>query len=170
MRIRDARPADAAALSAIYNASVSTTTVAWSEEHERAGTRLSWLEEQRQLGHPVLVAVIGDGDRVVAFASYDDFRDSSKWPGYRFTVEHTIHVEQAHQGVGVGSELLRSLIVRAAQAGKHVMIGAIDGQNSGSLRFHERHGFAVVARLPETGFMFGHWRELVLMQRILVTS
>jgi L-amino acid N-acyltransferase YncA len=165
VNIRDATDADAAAINAIYNATVSTTTVAWTEEHESVGTRREWMEGQRLVGHPVLVAATDD--EVVGFASYDDFRDSSKWPGYRFTVEHTIHVRQDHQGAGVGGDLLRALIVRATEAGKHVMIGAIDGQNTGSIRFHERQGFAVMGRLPETGFKFGRWLELVLMERIL---
>jgi phosphinothricin acetyltransferase len=165
MDIRDAMAADAAAISAIYNATVGTSTVAWTEEHESVGSRREWLEEQLRFGHPVLVAAT-EGE-VLGFASYDDFRDSSKWPGYRFTVEHTIHVREDHHGVGVGSALLRELITRATRHGKHVMIGAIDGHNTGSIRFHERHGFAIVARLPETGFKFGRWLELVLMQRIL---
>jgi L-amino acid N-acyltransferase len=167
--IREARGGDAAAISAIYNATVSTTTVAWTEEHESVGNRRDWLEKEQRLGHPVLVATTEE-DEVIGFAAYDDFRDSSKWPGYRFTVEHTIHVRQDHHGAGVGGNLLRELIERATQAGKHVMIGAIDGHNTGSIRFHERHGFAVVARLPETGFKFGRWLDLVLMQRILAPS
>ena len=165
MELRDATDADAAAINAIYNATVGTTTVAWTEEHESVDIRRDWLEKQAHLDHPVLVAV--EADEVVGFASYDDFRDSSKWPGYRFTVEHTIHVRQDHQGAGVGGHLLRALIVRATHAGMHVMIGAIDAENTDSIRFHERHGFAVVARLPETGFKFGRWLELVLMERIL---
>jgi len=113
-------------------------------------------------------------DRVIGFASYDDFRDAAKWPGYRFTVEHTIHVHhvhqdhQDHQGVGVGGVLLDALIERALEAGKHSMIGAVDGDNAGSIRFHERHGFAVVGRLPELGFKFGRWLDHVLMQRMHV--
>ena len=55
----------------------------------------------------------------------------------------------------------------AAAAGHHVMIGAIDGENAGSIRFHARHGFVEVARLPEVGFKFGRWLDLVLVQRVL---
>jgi L-amino acid N-acyltransferase len=47
------------------------------------------------------------------------------------------------------------------------MIGAVDGDNAGSIRFHERHGFTVVGRLPEVRFKFGRRLELVLMQRML---
>ena len=157
--------ADAVAINALYNATVATTTVQWTEHLESVTTRQAWVEKHLDAGNPVLVAEIDY--EVIGFASYDDFRDSTKWPGYRFTVEHTIHVEAEHQGAGVGRDLLRSLIERASAAGKHVMIGAIDGANAGSIRFHAREGFVEVARLPEVGFKFGRWLDLVLVQRIL---
>ena len=157
--------ADAVAINALYNATVATTTVQWTEHLESVTTRQAWVEKHLDAGNPVLVAEIDY--EVIGFASYDDFRDSTKWPGYRFTVEHTIHVDAEHQGAGVGRDLLRSLIERARAAGKHVMIGAIDGANAGSIRFHAREGFVEVARLPEVGFKFGRWLDLVLMQRVL---
>jgi L-amino acid N-acyltransferase YncA len=165
VNIRDAADPDAAVINAIYNATVSTTTVSWTEKHESLGTREAWLAAQRRLGNPVLVAL--RDDRVVGFASYDDFRDAAKWPGYRFTVEHTIHIHAEHQGDGFGGALLDALVARATAAGKHVMIGAVDGGNAGSIRFHERHGFAVMGRLAQTGFKFGRWLDLVLLQRML---
>jgi phosphinothricin acetyltransferase len=165
VHIRDATRSDARAIDALYNATVATTTTLWTEELETVAMRDAWLEEQRQLGNPVLVAE-SDG-QVIGFTSYDDFRNSVKWPGYRFTVEHTIHVDAGHQGSGVGSELLRALVQRAMSAGKHVMIGAIDGDNAGSIRFHERHGFTAVARIPEIGYKFGRWLDLVLVRRTL---
>ena len=159
--------ADAEAITGLYNATVATTTVAWTEEHESVATRRAWLDKQLAAGNPVLAAVAGD--EVIGFASYDDFRNAVKWPGYRFTVEHTIHIDAVHQGTGVGGTLLEELVHRATVAGKHVMIGAIDGENAGSLRFHARHGFVEVARMPELGFKFGRWLDLVLVQRLLTS-
>jgi L-amino acid N-acyltransferase YncA len=171
VRIRDANGDDAAAISALYNATVSSTTVAWTEEHESLATRQEWLHKQSAAGHPVLVAQ-SDAEpnarsRVVGFASYGEFRNATKWPGYRFTVEHTIHIDATHQGAGIGGILLEALVGRAAAAGLHVMIGAIDGGNDGSIRFHQRHGFVEVARLHDVGFKFGRWLDLVLVQRTL---
>jgi L-amino acid N-acyltransferase YncA len=165
VRIRDADEDDAAAISALYNATVSTTTVAWTEEHESVAARQEWYRKQRAAGNSVLVAE-ADG-RVIGFASYGEFRNATKWPGYRFTVEHTIHIDAAHQGIGVGGALLEALVERATAACLHVMIGAIDGENDGSIRFHERHGFVEVARIHEVGFKFGRWLDLVLVQRTL---
>ena len=128
-------------------------------------SRAAWFDEQRRAGNPVLVAEL-EGT-VVGFTSYDDFRASKKWPGYRFTVEHTVHVAQRHAGVGIGRALLETLMARAVAHGKHVMIGAVDAANVGSIRFHERLGFVEVGRLPETGFKFDRWLDLVLLQRQL---
>ena len=163
--IRDATPADVAAISEIYNALIPTSTVAWTEVPEALTDREGWFVRQSSDGHPVLVADL-DGE-VVGFASYGSFRGAGRWPGYRFTVEHTIHVREAHWGTGIGRRLLTGLIGRAADAGMHVMVGAIDATNDASIRFHERLGFVEVARMPEVGIKFGRWLDLVLVQRIV---
>jgi phosphinothricin acetyltransferase len=168
VRIRDARLDDAGAICAIYNSTIPTTTVAWTEQLESVDHRLCWIRDQASAGNPVLVATDGDGDEsVIGFASYDDFRDAQKWEGYRFTVEHSVHVDGAHHGSGVGQALMIELLARAAAAGKRVMVAAVDGDNEGSIRFHERLGFVEVARLPGVGFKFGRWLDLVLLQRHL---
>jgi len=168
MEVRPATVDDAVAINALYNCYVDTTMVAWTEAHEDLVVRQEWLRAQEAAGHPVLVAVGEAG--VVGFASYSDFRDSKKWPGYRFTVEHTIYVDRSCHRQGVGRALLIELLERAEGAGKHVMIGAVDGGNEGSIAFHGRFGFREVGRVREVGFKFGTWLDLVLMERILRRS
>jgi L-amino acid N-acyltransferase YncA len=114
---------------------------------------------------PVLVAEV-DG-AVVGFTAYEYFRGEGKWPGYRLTMELSIHVAESHWGRGVGRSLIDALVERARAAGIHVLVAAIDGANEASIRFHERLGFEVVGRMPQTGTKFGRWLDLVLMQRIL---
>jgi phosphinothricin acetyltransferase len=163
--IRDATAADLQAISDLSNAMVTTSTIAWTETPETLAQREAWFDHQQVDGNPVLVADV-DGT-VVGYATYGDFRDSHKWPGYRFTIEHTIHVREDHWGRDIGRALLDALIDRGRLAGKHVIVAAIDSANVGSIRFHERLGFAEVARMPETGHKFGAWLELVLLQRII---
>jgi len=166
--IRDAVIGDMPAVCDLYNALIPTTTIAWTETEQTLAQREVWFERQQRRGFPVLVA--DEDDMVIGFTSYADFRGDGVWPGYRHTVEHTIHVSESAWGLGVGRALLRELEHRATSAGMHVMVAAIDGENTESIRFHERLGYAVVARMPEVGRKFDRWLELVLMQRILDAS
>ncbi|MEL7158817.1 MAG: N-acetyltransferase family protein [Actinomycetota bacterium] len=149
----------------LYNALIDSTTVAWTDEPQTLRQRRAWFRRQQRNDHPVLVAENATG--VVGFAAYGSFRGSGKWPGYRHTVEHTIHVDGESWGRGIGRSLLEELIARARRSDVHVMVGAVDGDNIDSIRFHERCGFVEVARMPEVGFKFGRWLDLVLMQRII---
>ena len=162
VEIRAAEASDLPALTAIQNALIGTTTYEWTETPYALDDRAAWLEAHRAAGEPVLVAV--DGDAVVGFAAYGDFRDTGRWPGYRFTVEHTIHVAESHQGAGVGRALLLALTDHARRAGKRVMVAAIDASNTGSVAFHGRAGFVEVARMPDVGEKWGRRLGLVLMQ------
>ena len=163
MIIRDAEIADLPAISEIYNALIPTTTITWREEAETLEHRAAWFENQNRAGFPVLVAA--EGDQIAGFAAYEHFR--GEWPGYRNTVELTIHVRQGSWRQGVGTALLGELIERARTAGIHVLVAGIDAENEASIRLHERLGFVEVARMPETGQKFGRWLDFVLMQRIL---
>jgi L-amino acid N-acyltransferase YncA len=161
--IRDATADDLAAISALYNATILTTTAAWTEEPETIGDRETWFARQQAAGYPTLVA--DDGGTVVGFTAFGDFRDTTKWPGYRPVVELTIHVAESHWGRGVGRALITELIARARALGKTQIVAGIDGANEASIRFHERLGFREVARMPEIGVKFGQRLDLVLMQR-----
>lgn len=163
--IRDATPSDLPAVRRIYNALIPTTTGAWTESLQTLPHRHARFRRQTRDSHPVLVAK--DAGVVIGFASYGSFRGSGKWPGYRHTVEHTVHVAEPHWGRGIGRSLLETLVERARAVDVHVMVAAIDSTNTESLRFHERLGFTEVARMPETGRKFDRWLDLILMQRIL---
>lgn len=160
--VREARAEDQAAMLAIYNDVVATSTAIFRDTPTTLEERLAWWEARTAQGYPVLVAV-EDGE-VVGFASFGDFR---AWPGYRFTVEHSVHVRADRRGHGIGQALMRPLLARAAALGKHVMIAGVDAANEGSLRFHERLGFERVAHLREVGFKFDRWLDLVFLQRTL---
>jgi phosphinothricin acetyltransferase len=162
VEIRDASEDDLPAILDIYNEVLTTSTAIYRDEPATLDERAAWFASRRAEGHPVLVAV--ESGEVVGLATYGGFR---AWPGYRFTVEHSVHVRADRRGRGIGDLLMRPLIDRAVGAGMHVMIAGIDADNAGSIRFHERLGFTRAAHLHEVGFKFGRWLDLVLMQRIL---
>jgi phosphinothricin acetyltransferase len=161
--IRPATSDDLVAITDLYNALIPTTTTAWTEALQTYEERVAWFADRQAAGDVVLVAV--DGSEVIGFAAWGEFRDNRLWPGYRFTVEHTIHVAEGHHGRGVGRALLEALLAAARTAGLHVMVGAVDSENEQSLGFHRALGFVEVARMPETGRKFDRWLDLVLLQR-----
>jgi len=150
------------AITEIFNALLESTTFEWTEVLYTVDERLAWLREKQSADHPVLVAT--DGDDVVGVASYGDFRDSTRWPGYRFTVEHSIHVANDHWGAGIGRALIIGLAAHARSSNKRVLVAGIDASNARSIRFHARLGFDEVARMPGVGDKWGQRLDLVLMQ------
>lgn len=165
MRVRDATSADVDAIAVLFNALLATTTVAWRDEPTTAAEQLEWFEERQTCGYPTLVAE--DDGSVVGYCCWTSFRGGDRFPGYRHTVEHSIHVQDDHQGRGVGRRLLTELVDRARKAGIHAMVAGIDADNRSSLAFHEALGFVEVGRMPQVGRKFYRWLDLVLVQRIL---
>ena len=160
MQIRDAQEPDLPGLLAIYNEIIATTTAVYADSPVTLEDRRQWRAARVASGYPVLVAV--DSSGVLGFSTFGDFRS---WPGYRHTVEHSVHVRSDCRGRGIGGELLQALFPLAAALGKHVMIAGVDAANSASIRFHERLGFERAGHLKEVGNKFGRWLDLVFLQR-----
>ncbi len=162
MLVRDATNDDLAAIAVIFNHAVRHSTAVFSTVETDARARGDWAAARRADGFPVLVAEAGGA--VAGFASYGAFRS---FPGYRFTVEHSLYVAPAAQRRGVGRALLSALIDRATAAGLHVMVAGIDADNTASLALHRALGFEETGRMGEVGAKFGRWLTLVFMQRRL---
>lgn len=163
LMIRAARATDLPGILAIYNDVVASSTAIYALEPSTLQERATWLAARTEKGFPVIVAEV-EG-RVAGFASFGEFRGA--WPGYRYSVEHSVHVSSEWRGRGIGTRLTSALFPLAAAMGKHVMIGAIDADNAVSLGMHERLGFQRVAHMPEVGRKFGRWLDLVFVQRYL---
>lgn len=162
MDIADALESDIPAITAIYNEVIETSTAIFNEAPVSVEDRIAWWKARVAQGYPVLVA--RDENRVAGFATFGDFR---AWPGYRFTVEGTIHIDSTVRRQGVGAALLQALLQRAQAAGKHVLIAGVDSANAASLKFLERNGFERVGHLREVGYKFGQFLDLVFLQYTL---
>jgi phosphinothricin acetyltransferase len=161
--IRAASGADIGAILAIYNEVIATSTAVYALAATSLDERTAWFEARERAGFPVLVAV--RDNNVAGFASFAEFRGA--WPGYRYSVEHSVHVRADCRGQGIGPALVAALFPYATAMGKHVMIGGIDAANAASLRMHAALGFEQVAHFREVGHKFGRWLDLVFMQRFL---
>jgi len=162
MPIRPATEADLPAITAIFNEVIATSTAIYADDPVSLEDRASWFAQRQAAGYPVLVA--DDGDGVAGLASFGDFR---AWPGFRHTVEHSVHVRADARGRGLGSALVAALFDPARALGKHVMIAGVDAANDGSIRMHERLGFQRGAVLREVGRKFDRWLDLEFLQKFL---
>ena len=156
--IRPAAPADAADLHAIWTPVIRETTSIFHTT-ERTPEEIAALTTG-----PDPFLVWDDGARTLGFARCFPFRAGN---GYTRTVEHTILLAPQAQGRGIGRALIDALAEAAAAQGKHRMIGAISAENAAGLAFHAACGFREYGRLPEVGYKFGRWLDLVLMGRAL---
>ncbi len=154
--IRDASPNDAPQIAAIWNHAIRETTITFNPVEKT---------DAEVVDLTVSNCLVWESDgRVLGFARYFPFRNGE---GYRFTVEHTIMLHQEGHGQGGGRLLMEALMSQAKAAGLHSMFAGCTAENAGAIQFHASLGFQVVATLPEVGFKFGHWIDLVLMQKTL---
>ena len=158
--IRPATSADLPGILDITNDVIATSTAIYFDDPLTLDNRREWYEARQKLGYPVMVAE--EGGVVAGFSSFGDFRP---WPGYRFTVEHSLLVRDGYRGKRIGEALVKALWPVAAKLGKHMIIAGVDAENDGSIRFHERLGFEKTAHLKEVGFKFGRRLDLVLLQK-----
>jgi phosphinothricin acetyltransferase len=165
MPIRPATEADLPAITEIFNEVIATSTAIYADDPFSLEDRAAWFAQRRAAGYPVLVA--DDGDGVAGLASFGDFR---AWPGFRHTVEHSVHVRADARGRGLGSALVGALFDPARALGKHVMIAGVDAANDGSIRMHERLGFRRGAVLREVGRKFDRWLDLEFLQKFLAPA
>jgi phosphinothricin acetyltransferase len=159
MTIRRATTDDATAIAAIWNHYIRDTIVTFnSQEKTRQDLALAIEDPQT----PFFVAT--DGPKVTGFATYSDFR---KGIGYARTKEHTINLAPDAGGGGLGRALLNRIEAHAADQGIHSLFAGVSAENTAGVAFHLACGYVQVARLPQVGWKFDRWHDLVLLQKFL---
>jgi L-amino acid N-acyltransferase YncA len=163
--IRASRDDDVDAMVAIYHHHIARgvdSSLMHSSDEPQADDLNRRRRTMRKHRLPHLVADCGGV--VIGYAYAVLFR---KRPAYRYTLKHSIYVHPDHLHSGIGRILLPALIDACAAAGYRQMIGYIDAANLPSIQLHKSCGFNQVGYLPSVGYKFGHWTDVVLMQRSL---
>ena len=163
--IRDASPEDALAIMHIWNANISNTFNTFNS-HIKTGSEVkdTILErKKRSFGF-----FVGECDsKVIGFATYFQFRSGI---GYAKTLEHTIFVSDEIQRLGVGKALMVRLLEDAKRKGFQSIFAGISSSNHRAVKFHASLGFKAVTELPQVGYKFDKWLDLILMQKFLQTN
>lgn len=161
--IRPSTEADLPAITTIYEHAVLHGTGTFEldvpDQAEMAKRREAVLAN----GLPWLVAV--RGDQVLGYAYANFFRPRR---AYRFCLEDSIYLHPDAQGQGVGKQLLVELMAQCEARGARQMLAVIgDSANAGSIGVHRSCGFEHTGVLKASGWKFGRWLDVVLMQRAL---
>jgi len=160
--VRPATGDDAEAIRVIWNHIIRDTYATFNDREKSLSDIREAIAARRADGHAFLVAEC-EG-RVAGFAAYARFR---RGPGYRHTMEHTIHLDVSFRGCGAGRALMAALEDHARARGVRSMIAAITGVNDVGQAFHAALGYERVACIPQAGFKAGRWFDLILMQKLL---
>ncbi len=151
------------AITAIYGHHVLHGTSSWELTPPNSADMADRAKALLAGNYPYLLALI-DG-RLAGYAYAGAYRPR---PAYRYTVEHSIYVNEANRRGGAGHTLMQALIETCTALGFRQMIAVVgDSQNQQSIRFHEKMGFRHVGLVENIGFKFDRWMDQVLMQRPL---
>lgn len=159
--IRLATIADAPAIAALWNPYIRETAVTFNAAEKSVEDVAKLIADRAALGHATFVAM---DPGLLGFASYAQFRGGI---GYATCMEHSILLAPEARGRGAGRGLITALCDHAKAAGAHQMIAGVSAENPDGIAFHAKLGFAEVARVPQAGFKFGRFIDLVLMQKFL---
>jgi phosphinothricin acetyltransferase len=84
---------------------------------------------------------------------------------YAGVVEHSVYVDPAARGRGIGRRLLDTLIASTEAAGIWTIQSGIFPENTASLALHEAAGFHVVGTRERIGQHHGRWRDVIFIER-----
>jgi phosphinothricin acetyltransferase len=156
--IREAAPADAAAIAAIYAPLVTDTVISFEEEPPSAQE----ITERMAASHVWLVAE--EDDHVVGYAYAAQFHPRA---AYRWSTEASIYLGPEARGRGIGKDLLAELLERLKSMGFVNVFGGTALPNPASERLLESFGFKKVAHWEHVGFKLGAWHDVSWRQLTL---
>jgi L-amino acid N-acyltransferase YncA/2-polyprenyl-3-methyl-5-hydroxy-6-metoxy-1,4-benzoquinol methylase len=160
--IRPMRDVDADQVLAIYQAGLDTGQASF----ETSAPAWEAFDAAKLPMHRHVAADAETG-RVLGWVAASAVSSRSVYAG---VVEHSVYVDPARKGSGIGAALLAALTGSAEAAGIWTIQSGVFPENTASLRLHERAGFRVVGTRERVGCHHGQWRDTVLIERRSTTT
>jgi len=162
-RLRLATSDDAAQIAAIYAPFVAATHVSFEEVPPTADEMRARLS--RAAGTWPWVVCERDGNIAgYAYASAHRTR-----PAYRYSVDVSAYVHEAHRGTGVGRRAYGALLRLLQAQGYRNAFAGVTLPNDASVALHRALGFVEIGRYRNVGFKAGAWHDTMWLQRPLGT-
>jgi len=159
--IRDAVPADVAALAAIYDHYVRTSVGTFDVEEVGTQVLAAKIESIGGSDHVIVADVDGV---MLGFAYSGPFRPR---PAYAATKEVSVYLAAGARGRGLGRALYSELLRRLdSDPAVHTQMAVIALPNTASEALHLASGFRHLGTLEAVGHKFGRWVDTAYYQRI----
>lgn len=88
-------------------------------------------------------------------------------PAYSWCAEPSIYLRPEARGKGIGDKLYAVLEEILHHQGYRVLYTLVTGENTASLRFHEKNGYVRKMELESCGYKFGRWINLIWLEKRL---
>ena len=162
IRTRLATPADAAAITAIYNEGIADRVATFETEPRTVAQIAQQLADK---GDRFPTVVVERDGQVVAYAGAGAYRSR---PAYAGVAEHSVYVARGRAGHrrgpgGAGRDVPRP--TPSAASGRSSP--GSSPRTPPASRLHERCGFRVVGVYQRHGKLDGEWRDCVIVERLL---
>jgi L-amino acid N-acyltransferase YncA len=157
--IREANRTDGAAILDIYGPVVANTAISFEVDIptvEEIADRI----KQTTRNYPWLVLELDQ--QIAGYAYAGQHRERA---AYRWSVDVSVYVHEAHRQKGVGKALYTSLFAALKLLGYVNMFAGIALPNPGSVGLHESMGFEPVGVYRSVGYKLGAWWDVGWWQR-----
>lgn len=103
-----------------------------------------------------------ENNEVVGWAG---LKPVSKRECFKGVAEVSIYFDANYQGKGLGSVLLKKLILDSENHGFWTLQSNIFPENEASIKFHQKNGFRTVGVRKKVGKLNGEWKDLVMLEK-----
>lgn len=168
MKVRSAEIKDGEKILSIYTPYVLNTAITF----EYTPPTISEMErriEERRGRYPFLV--LEEGEEILGYAYLSPFKERE---AYSWSAETSIYLKMDIRGKGLGSILLEALEEEARKMNLLTLDACIavptvetEYLTDQSRIFHEKKGYKSVAHFPQSGYKFGHWFDMIWMEKVL---
>ena len=84
---------------------------------------------------------------------------------FKGVAEVSIYLDGSVQGKGLGTILMKKLILDSEEHEFWTLQAGIFPENEVSIAIHQKQGFKTVGRREKIGEMVGQWRDIILLER-----
>ena len=162
LRTRAATLADAAAIAAIYNEGIADRIATFETEPRSAENIAEWFT-----GQQLVMVAETEATGPVAFAATYPYSDRAFYSGVG---EFSVYVGRDFRGRGIGQPVLSALMEAAAARGLHKLLSRVFPENAASRALLKAVGFEEIGIHRRHGKLDGHWRDCVVVERLLDTG